>query len=146
MERLFGAAARVAEGLGNMIKLELRHTVLGHIQRGGSPSAFDRILGTRFGEAAVHLIAQGKFGQMVALRGRDVISVPMSEAVDQQKLVDFQRPHGGGCAQPRHRVRRRGVAAQPIDDAAQIVSFLMRKPGVRRLVCTPTHPLAKCRP
>ncbi|MBW1878041.1 MAG: ATP-dependent 6-phosphofructokinase [Deltaproteobacteria bacterium] len=88
MRRLFGAAARVAEGLGNLIELDIRFTVLGHVQRGGSPSNFDRILGTRFGEEAVHLLARGDFGKMVALRGTKIVAVPLDEAASQQKLVD----------------------------------------------------------
>jgi ATP-dependent phosphofructokinase / diphosphate-dependent phosphofructokinase len=88
MPRLFGAAARVAEGLIGLVKLELRYTVLGHIQRGGSPTGFDRVLGTRFGEHAVQLVAQGEFGRMVALDGTEVTSVPLADAVGRQKLVD----------------------------------------------------------
>jgi len=88
MRRLFGAAARVAEGLGPLIELDIRFTVLGHVQRGGSPSNFDRILGTRLGEAAVHLLARGEFGKMVALRGTKIVSVPLDEAASKQKLVD----------------------------------------------------------
>jgi phosphofructokinase-like protein len=88
MKRLFGAAARVAEGLSHLIDLELRSVVLGHVQRGGTPSCFDRVLGTRFGEAAVELVARGEFGKMVALRGTDVIAVPLRDAVGNQKLVD----------------------------------------------------------
>jgi 6-phosphofructokinase 1 len=87
MARLFGAAARVAEGLHDLIKLELRYTVLGHLQRGGSPTAFDRILGTRYGEQAVHLVARGEFGKMVALRGDHIVAVPIAEAIAAPKLV-----------------------------------------------------------
>ena len=87
MQRLFGAAARVADGLGRLIDLELRTTVLGHIQRGGTPSSFDRVLGTRFGEAAARLVAAGDFGKMVALRGTQIVAVPLQEAIGAQKLV-----------------------------------------------------------
>ena len=65
-------------------------TVLGHIQRGGSPSPFDRILSTRFGVAAVELIARGEFGKMVALRGSRIVTVDITEAVGQMKTVDPQ--------------------------------------------------------
>ena len=92
MKRLFGAAARVAAGLHDRVALDIRHTVLGHIQRGGSPSSLDRILGTRFGDRAVDLVAHGEFGQMVALKGRDIVSVPIREAVGQQKLVQADGP------------------------------------------------------
>jgi len=67
---------------------ETRVTVLGHIQRGGSPTAFDRVLGTRFGVRAVDLVKEKKFGRMVSLRGRQIIDVPLSEAVKELKLVD----------------------------------------------------------
>ena len=88
MTRLFGAAGRVAEQLSRLIDLELRTTVLGHVQRGGTPSCFDRVLGNRFGEAAADLVARGDFGKMVALRGTEIVAVPLSEAVGHQKLVD----------------------------------------------------------
>jgi ATP-dependent phosphofructokinase / diphosphate-dependent phosphofructokinase len=88
MERLFGAAARVAEGLSRQIKLELRHAVLGHIQRGGSPSSFDRVLATRYGEQAVHLVARGELGKMVALRNNQIVAVPIAEAVGSTKRIE----------------------------------------------------------
>jgi len=69
---------------------EVRVSVLGHIQRGGSPSAFDRVLATRFGVAAVDLIAQGQFGKMVCLRGDRIEAVDISEAIGRLKTVDPQ--------------------------------------------------------
>ncbi|MEO1271314.1 MAG: ATP-dependent 6-phosphofructokinase, partial [Myxococcota bacterium] len=87
MKRFFGAAGQLSHQLSERIELQIRHTVLGHIQRGGSPTAFDRILGTRFGEKAVELVARGEFGTMVALRGTDVVGVPLAEAVNAQKLI-----------------------------------------------------------
>jgi len=66
---------------------ETRVTVLGHIQRGGSPTAFDRMLGTRFGVKAVELIKEGKFGHMASLTGNKIISVPLESAVNSLKLV-----------------------------------------------------------
>jgi len=77
----------VGEALAARIKNEVRVTVLGHIQRGGSPSPFDRILSTRFGAAAVELIARGEFGKMVALRGGSVQAVPIADAAH-TKFVD----------------------------------------------------------
>ena len=62
-------------------------TVLGHIQRGGSPTAFDRVLGTRFGVKAVELVKEGKFGNMVSLQGRNIVAVPLEAAVDKLKTV-----------------------------------------------------------
>jgi 6-phosphofructokinase 1 len=88
MPRLFGAAARVADALSDLVDVDMRVTVLGHIQRGGSPSCYDRILATRFGHAAAQLTADGKFGKMVALRGPEVVSVPITEAIGKPNLVD----------------------------------------------------------
>ena len=67
---------------------ETRATVLGHIPRGGPPNSFDRILGTRYGVAAVELIKKGKFGQMVSLKGTKILSVPLEKAVGTLKTVD----------------------------------------------------------
>lgn len=82
-------------GIGNVIGrmieektgFETRVTVLGHIQRGGTPTAFDRVLGTRFGVKAVELVKAGKFGQMVSLQGRNIVDVPLAAAVGELKLV-----------------------------------------------------------
>ena len=68
---------------------EARVTVLGHVQRGGSPTAFDRWLATRYGAAAVRTAATGLFGRMVALRDSKVIDIPMGEALDIPKRVDL---------------------------------------------------------
>ncbi len=78
----------IGDALGMRLKREVRVTVLGHIQRGGSPSPFDRILSTRFGVAAVDLIARGEFGKMVCLRQATVQSVDLAEAAASVKLVD----------------------------------------------------------
>lgn len=91
MPKLFGAGYRLGAQLGPHLKLDLRVTVLGHIQRGGSPTQFDRILGTRFGVAAVDAVAAGKFGCMVALRTPEIVTVPIAEACANERLVD---PHG----------------------------------------------------
>jgi 6-phosphofructokinase 1 len=93
-ERDLGGVARLG-GIGEVVAAQLRRTcqtdvrvtVLGHLQRGGSPTAFDRLLATRFGAMAVHLIAQGKVGHMVALHQGRITAVPMSDAVSQQKQV-----------------------------------------------------------
>jgi len=63
--------------LSDRIDLEVRCTVLGHIQRGGTPLSFDRVLGTRFGAHAVEAAAEGKFGNMVALQAHDIVLVPL---------------------------------------------------------------------
>ncbi len=84
-----GSVANViGEALGMCTRKEVRVTVLGHIQRGGSPSPFDRILSTRFGVAAVELIARREFGKMVTLRGARVETVDIAEAVGRMKSVD----------------------------------------------------------
>lgn len=86
--RLGGIAYQVAADIQQHIDLEIRVTVLGHIQRGGSPIAFDRILSSRFGKAAADLVARGEFGMMAALRGDSIISVPIKDAVSRLKYVD----------------------------------------------------------
>ena len=65
--------------------------MLGHIQRGGTPTAFDRVLATRFGVHAIRAVADGAFGMMVALRGTDVVRVPLAEATTELKLVPPER-------------------------------------------------------
>lgn len=90
VERLGGVGAVVAEQIGACTGMETRHVVLGHLQRGGSPSSFDRILGSRFGVHAVELIARGQFGQMCALRGRDIVSTSLDEAIGQLNRVNPQ--------------------------------------------------------
>jgi 6-phosphofructokinase 1 len=90
LERLGGAADRLARELSARIgtEHEVRTTVLGYLQRGGTPTAFDRLLGTRFGVAAVDLIGHGKLSQMVALRGSEIVSVPIKDVCGRAKLVD----------------------------------------------------------
>ncbi len=68
-------------------EFELRNTILGHVQRGGSPNAEDRILAKQYGVAAVDAIEKGEFGMMVSLRGDHIVTVPIADAVDQLKLV-----------------------------------------------------------
>lgn len=83
----------VGEIIGNKIEkitgFETRVSVLGHIQRGGSPSAFDRILGTRFGIKALELVKEKKFGRMVALSGNKIIDVSIDDATKEIKTVDM---------------------------------------------------------
>jgi phosphofructokinase-like protein len=85
--RLGGVSYLVAEQLAAICEHEIRVTVLGHLQRGGSPTSFDRILGTRFGAAAVDLIARGGLGRMVALRGEEIVDVRIAEAIAELKTV-----------------------------------------------------------
>ena len=86
--RLGGIAYQVAADIQQHIDFEIRVTVLGHVQRGGSPIAFDRILSSRFGKAAADLAARKQFGQMVAIRGERIVAVPIAEAVSRPKYVD----------------------------------------------------------
>ena len=77
----------IGDAIGLFANKEVRVSVLGHIQRGGSPSPFDRVLATRFGVAAVDLVAQGKFGTMVALRADSIVAVDIANAIGQLKTV-----------------------------------------------------------
>ncbi|HUL31942.1 MAG TPA: ATP-dependent 6-phosphofructokinase [Thermodesulfobacteriota bacterium] len=87
--RLGGIGEMLANKISDELGIESRETVLGHIQRGGSPSAFDRILSTRLGFGAVNLLAQGRFGRMVCLKTPVIDSVLLEEAVKQLKQVDI---------------------------------------------------------
>ena len=86
--RLGGIAYQVAADIQQHIDLEIRVTVLGHVQRGGSPIAFDRILASRFGKHAADLVAEKKYGEMVALRSDAIVSVPIKDAVSKPKYVN----------------------------------------------------------
>jgi len=82
-----GLGEKVAGLIEKETGIETRSAVIGHVQRGGSPTLFDRILGTRVGAKAAELVAQRKFGQMVALRGNDVVGVSLQEATAELKTV-----------------------------------------------------------
>lgn len=86
--RLGGIGEVLAQEIEKRTGFETRVSVLGHIQRGGSPTAFDRVLGTRFGVKAVQLVLEKKFGRMVALSGNKIIDVPIENAVGTLKTVD----------------------------------------------------------
>jgi ATP-dependent phosphofructokinase / diphosphate-dependent phosphofructokinase len=86
--RLGGIGQQVADSIESKTGYETRVTVLGHIQRGGTPTAFDRVLATRFGVHAADMVAKGDFGNMAALRGNQIVSVPLSEATSHLKTVD----------------------------------------------------------
>ena len=87
-DRLGGAGDVVARELTALTGLETRATVLGHVQRGGTPTAFDRILATRMGVHAVDLVERRAFGRMVALQGTRIGSVPLAKAVRSLKRID----------------------------------------------------------
>jgi ATP-dependent phosphofructokinase / diphosphate-dependent phosphofructokinase len=89
--RLGGVGQQLAEEIENRTGKEARCTVLGHIQRGGTPTAFDRVLATRFGLHAVAAVYDEAFGMMVALHGTDIVRVPIVEATRELKLVPVDR-------------------------------------------------------
>ena len=86
--RLGGIGDALAREIESRTGYETRAIVLGHVQRGGTPTAFDRVLSTRFGVAAIEAVHDGAFGSMVALRCGSVVRVPLREATGQLKLVD----------------------------------------------------------
>ncbi len=87
--RLGGVGHQLGAVLDDRLEQEVRVVVLGHLQRGGSPTARDRILGTRYGVEAMNLVAAGTFARMVALRGVNIVSVPIKEAVGSVKRVNL---------------------------------------------------------
>lgn len=82
---------RVARLISDRTGIEARSVVLGHVQRGGSPNAFDRLLATRFGARAAELVAEGRFGRMVALQGDEIVDIPIRDAVATLKTVPPER-------------------------------------------------------
>jgi phosphofructokinase-like protein len=101
--RLGGIGQRLAKEIEKRLGVETRFTVLGHVQRGGSPTAYDRVLATRYGVEAVELVKQKQFGKMVALRGYKIIPVNLTDYVTKLRTVDmdlykiattfFAKPH-----------------------------------------------------
>ena len=87
--RLGGIGDKVAHSIEQMTGKETRSLVLGHLQRGGSPTTFDRLLGLRFGSAAVRLVAEGQFGKMVALQAPRIVGVPLEEAIAKPRRVSL---------------------------------------------------------
>lgn len=85
---LGGVGNIIAEEIEKRLGYETRATVLGHIQRGGSPTAYDRVLATRFGVHAANYVHNGNFGKMTALRGNDIVPVDLADAVGKLKTVD----------------------------------------------------------
>lgn len=86
--RLGGIGNKIAHIIQEKTNIETRVTILGHLQRGGSPSAYDRILSTRYGVAAVELARECRYGTMVSLHGNEITSVTLEEAVSRTKTVD----------------------------------------------------------
>ncbi|MFA4823839.1 MAG: ATP-dependent 6-phosphofructokinase [Methanoregula sp.] len=87
-EKFVGVGNILGKELERRLGIETRVTILGHVQRGGSPTAYDRVLATRFGVAAVQLVHAGDFGKMVALQGNRITSISLESAVNQLKTVD----------------------------------------------------------
>jgi 6-phosphofructokinase len=88
--RLGGIGYYLGREIEKCIGIETRVVVLGHLQRGGSPTAYDRVLATRYGVAAIDLVHEGQFGRMVALRGNKIISVPLKDVIGERKTVDLE--------------------------------------------------------
>jgi 6-phosphofructokinase 1 len=87
--RLGGISQVLAKAIEKRTKFETRYVVLGHIQRGGSPTAHDRVLATRFGVFATEMVHRGDFGKMAALQGNKIVAVPLAEATSKLKTVDM---------------------------------------------------------
>src|SRR6202451_4380588 len=86
--KLGGIANILAREIEKRTGFETRAVVLGHIQRGGSPSAFDRVLATRYGLGAIDMVHRGEFGCMAALRSNRIISISLKEAISRNRIVD----------------------------------------------------------
>jgi 6-phosphofructokinase 1 len=86
--RLGGISTVIASEIGQRTGFETRVTILGHVLRGGTPTAYDRVLATRFGIAAIDAVEEAAFGSMVALRGADIVRVALADAVGASKTVD----------------------------------------------------------
>ncbi|AVZ39669.1 MULTISPECIES: ATP-dependent 6-phosphofructokinase [unclassified Dietzia] len=92
-----GVADQMASAIAERMNRDVRTTVLGHIQRGGTPTAYDRVLATRYGVHAAHAAHRGDFGQVVALRGESIEMVPVAEAVAVLKTVPEDRYREAAC-------------------------------------------------
>jgi 6-phosphofructokinase 1 len=86
--RLGGIGLTLEKEIEERTSFETRVTILGHVQRGGTPVAYDRVLATRFGVAAMDAAAGGRFGVLVGSRGTDIVEVPLEEALKEPKLLD----------------------------------------------------------
>jgi len=91
-EQHIGNTLRLSQELEQRTGLESRLTILGHLQRGGTPSPYDRLLATRLGTAAAHYVSQGVFGVMIAARGEAAVPVPLEEVAGKRKTVPLDHP------------------------------------------------------
>ncbi|GAA3033655.1 6-phosphofructokinase 1 [Streptomyces olivoverticillatus] len=96
-ERFAGVARQLAGELERRLGKEARPVILGHVQRGGTPTAYDRVLATRFGWHAVEAVHAGAFGMMTALRGTEITLVPLARAVEELKTVPWERYSEAEC-------------------------------------------------
>jgi len=88
--QLGGVSVALAKDLEKMTGLDCRTTILGHVQRGGTPTAFDRFLATRFGICAVDMVHKEQWGHMAALRGTEIVPIPLEDCVKKEKLVPLE--------------------------------------------------------
>ena len=88
--RFGGIGYYLGKEIEKSINVETRVVVLGHIQRGGSPTPFDRILGSRFGIAAIDLVHEEKFGYLVGIQGNKMVPVPLKDVVHKRKTVNLE--------------------------------------------------------
>ena len=96
-ERFAGIARHLSVELERRLGKEARAVILGHVQRGGTPTAYDRVLATRFGWHAVEVAHRGEFGTITALRGTDITLVPLAAAVQRLKTVPAERYAEAEC-------------------------------------------------
>ncbi|GGP64046.1 6-phosphofructokinase [Streptomyces melanogenes] len=96
-ERFAGVASQLSVELERRLNKEARAVILGHVQRGGTPTAYDRVLATRFGWHAVEAVHRGEFGMLTALRGTDITMVPLAEATATLKTVPAERYAEAEC-------------------------------------------------
>jgi len=96
-ERFAGIARQLSVELEQRLGKEARPVILGHVQRGGTPTAYDRVLATRFGWHAVEAAHRGEFGKITALRGTDIVMVPLADAVERLKTVPAERYTEAEC-------------------------------------------------
>src|SRR5205823_2401610 len=89
--RLGGVGNRVADEIERRTGYEARVTALGHVLRGGTPTAYDRVIATRFGLEAIDAVNEGDFGRMMALRGTDIVRVPLADGTRELKTVPLER-------------------------------------------------------
>ena len=109
-DRLGGIGARIAEKLKGLTAMETRVAVLGHLQRGGDPCAYDRILATQFGVAAVELVNEERWGHMVSYHHPRVVPVPIEDALSNYNRVDVEGDLYPGRRGAGNRFRRRAGA------------------------------------